>query len=150
MLRRGYVLSSSWEHAFLFWPPHTTREQIKGGMAPTIKLTTLDVERIHEYAQSEEDVLIAIYSLATKGSMPDPLQERVEAAASEKAKALQDQVDTLTRTVEALLARQIEAAEDEVAESVTGGDPVVSQPVKRGPGRPRKYPLPESAAPPVQ
>lgn len=141
----GYTLSSSWEHPILGWPKGTTREQIKGGMKPTIALTSRDVENIQEYANSEEDVLIAVHSLATKGSMPDPLQERVEAAAEEKAKALQEQVDTLTRTVEALLARQVELAEEEVAEAVTGGEPVAA-PVKRGPGRPRKKPLPEQPA----
>lgn len=102
---RGYIISSSGPHAVIVWPPGTDREQVRAGRTPIAKLTAMHMNQIQETAQTEEDVLISVASIAETGAMPDPLQRRIEEAIAAKDAEHQKQLDALERRIAALLDR---------------------------------------------
>lgn len=129
LLRQGFVLSTSWEHEVLAWPPGTSRDDVKSGRRPVIALTPRQVQVIQERAQTEEELLLSVHSVAEKGSMPDPLQDRIEAAAAEKTRALQEEVAALRRTLEAVV--QIQSGKAPLREEAEGDAAADAAPARR-------------------
>lgn len=125
MLRRGYVFTDGHgEYAAYFYPPGTTRNDIKtsalpGGKQPVLKLRRREIEAIQEFAQTEDDIVIAAVHFCTNGGLPDPIQQRIEAAASQRTAALDLRIQQLEKLLaerekeedEALLAEEAAAEE---------------------------------------
>lgn len=116
MTSQGFVPTTSLQFPLMFFAPGTTRNQVKSGeKVPVIKLTQEQIEEIEEWASSPEQVLIAVSSIAEKGSMPDPLQDRIEAAAAARTKDLEDRVAVLQGLVDRLAAQAAEKPKEEPA-----------------------------------
>jgi len=116
MTSQGFIPTTSFQFPLMFFAPGTTRNQVKSGeKAPVIKLTQEQIEEIEEWASSPEQVMIAVSSIADNGCMPDPLQDRIEAAAAVRTKDLEDRVAILQGLVDRLAAQSAEKPKDDAA-----------------------------------
>ena len=81
MLSQGYIVTKDYHYPLMFYAPGTTRDQMREhSVDPVVSLTHSDIMAIQRTCQNEQDVLIAIHSIATTGAMPDPLAKRIESA----------------------------------------------------------------------
>lgn len=119
MTAQGFIPTTSFQFPLMFYSPGTTREQVKAGKPPVVKLTQNQIEEIEEWASTPDQVLMAVSSVSEKGTMPDPLQDRIEAAAAERTKELEERVNVLQGLVDRLAAQaaaKTEKLEDDLTE----------------------------------
>lgn len=136
MLRRGYVFTDGGgEYAAYFYAPGTTRNEIKttampGGKQPVLKLRRREIEAIQDFAQTEDDIVIAAVHFCTSGGLPDPIQQRIEAAASQRTAAL----DLRIQQLEKLLAER-EKEEDEELLKAEAAEAAAAEEAKKKPAK---------------
>lgn len=140
--RHGYWCTPDYNDIRVY-APSATRKTIKEGCKPIAMLSYQHVKQIQQHAQSDDDVLMMVASIAETGTIPDPLQLRVEQLANAKTAELQDR---LTKA-EALLAEigaERAALAAEKAGVELGKQPAVAPPIPSlaGPQPPAPEPAP--------
>lgn len=126
MIRKGYIFVDGFGgYASMFYPAGTTRQQIKQrAVEPVLKLRTAEINRIQEWAQTEDDILIGALAIHDTGNLPDPIQQRIEAeiekrmgATLKRLKELEEREVKLKLELEAKADQEAMEAEKKAAEA---------------------------------
>ena len=125
--RHGYWCTPDYNDIRVY-APSATRATIKAGAKPIAVLNYGHVRAIQQNAQSDDDVLMMVASIAENGTIPDPLQVRVEQLANAKTAELQERLAKAEALIAELAAQRREDKIAAVAEEGAAAHEPVAKP----------------------